>query len=284
MGEKSHILAGMEPLKLSYPNKTTWDKIEAAARQQNLGIADIQSIVESLVPVSKLPKIQTIQYDPRVPDEWVGYCHAYKEYKDQVQEVLGRGAFPWTSVTQIKQRPGESPVEYLDRFRTAFETHCAVNNCEAEFDKPFVLESAANGLTKQYRDLALTGCAEFLTWDDLARWSTMCWGRLQESEGHTGLTPPTVNVGAVAAADDTKRLSLAEIECYQCGNLGHLGRTCRNGTKSCNKCGKPGHASKFCKADLNPSQRRKGKNEKPQNKPILSESAIAKLLKLVGED
>lgn len=46
-------------------------------RQQNLGIADVQSIVESLVPSGKLRKIQSIEFEHRVPMTLIEYCTAY---------------------------------------------------------------------------------------------------------------------------------------------------------------------------------------------------------------
>ncbi|XP_067304216.1 uncharacterized protein [Pseudorasbora parva] len=144
--EKNSLLAEIEPFKLYSPNKVLWDKIEAIARQQNLGIADIQALVEGLIPTSKLKAVQTIRPHPFVPSDWTEYCEAYTSYKYEVEELLGQGSYPWTSVTQVKQRVGESPLEYADRFRIAYETNCAVNCKPEDCDCFIVLESATGSL------------------------------------------------------------------------------------------------------------------------------------------
>ena len=41
--------------------------------------------------------------------------------KKQVKEILGWGSFPWTSVTKVKQKLCENPLEYVERFRAAYE-------------------------------------------------------------------------------------------------------------------------------------------------------------------
>lgn len=101
-------------------------------RQQNLGIADVQSIVEGLVPSGKLRKIQSIEYEHRVPMTLIEYCTAYSEYKRQVHELLGRGSFPWSSVSQLKQKPNESPLEYVENFRNAYENFAQMVCCHLE--------------------------------------------------------------------------------------------------------------------------------------------------------
>lgn len=89
--EKTCLLVGLEPFKLFTPNSTLWVKLEAIARHQNLGIADVQVLVESLVPTSKFTKVQAILFGPRVPETWRDCCEAYSEYKEKVQEILGQG-------------------------------------------------------------------------------------------------------------------------------------------------------------------------------------------------
>ncbi|XP_067243505.1 uncharacterized protein [Chanodichthys erythropterus] len=233
--EKNSLFAGLEPFKLFHPNKVLWDKIEAVARQQNLGIADVQVLVESLVPSSKLCRVQGIEFGPRAPVTWGQYCMAYSDYKRQVKEILGLGSFPWTSVTQVKKKPGESPLEYVERFQAAYENYCAADDNDEDYDSAIVIESATGGLSKVYRELLISGSVHIPNWECLVQWCAVCWSRLQANKDQ--------NIGEVSAAVVEAKTNLQNnIECYQCGRKGHLARSCRTHPLKCHKCGKLGHS------------------------------------------
>ncbi|XP_058611243.1 uncharacterized protein LOC131526775 isoform X1 [Onychostoma macrolepis] len=259
--EKNHLVTGIEHFELFSPNKVLWDKLEAVARQQNLGIADVQYMVETLVPHSKLSRVQAIRVDPLVPDDWAEYCQAYREYKEQVQDLLGRGSFPWTSVTQIKQRPNESPLEYVERFRAAYENDCAANNNNEDYDSAIIIESAISGLSKRYRDLLISGSVNIPNWYSLLQWSAVIWSRLQSEPGAT-----PVAVAAVAEAETNPPKVKV---CHNCSQAGHISRNCTNGPLRCSKCNRIGHLYNQCKAILPPFQGKKGRSDRQKNRPIL---------------
>lgn len=218
------------------PNKTLWDQLEAIARRENLGIADVQVLVECLVPSSKLAKVKAIVFNHRVPETQCNYCKAYSKYKEKVQDILGRGAFPWISVTLVKQRPGESPLEYIERFSEAYVNYCAANNKPEDYDCGAVIESVISRLSKQYKNLLISGLVDIPDWDSLTEWCAMTWRRLQ-SQNNSKLS----HTSAVETnpPDDRK--------CFKCGWQGHLARDCRYTSRKCKCCGKFGHLEKFCK-------------------------------------
>lgn len=272
--EKNNLLSGIEPFKLFSPNKVSWDKLESIARQQNLGIADIQYMVETLVPHSKLGRVQTIRVDPLVPTSWDEYCIAYREYKEQVQDLLGRGSFPWTSVTQIKQRPTESPLEYVERFRNAYENYCAANNNNEDYDSAIIIESAISGLTKRYRDLLISGSVNIPNWESLLQWSAISWSRLQSE--------PSAHPAAVAAGAEAET-NPPEVSCYNCRQPGHFSRNCPKETVKCSRCHKKGHVHTQCRVNLSQSNFKKGRRDRQPHRLPLSDADIAKLKKLVED-
>lgn len=86
---------------------------------------------------------------------------------------MGRGFFPWTSVTQVRQRTDESPLEYVERFRIAYETYCAVNSNFEDHNSGIVIESATGGLNTQYKDMLLNSAVDIRSWEDLLRWCSV---------------------------------------------------------------------------------------------------------------
>ncbi len=37
-------------------------------------------------------------------------------------------------MTQVKQRPGESPLDYAERFHASYKNYCAINNIPEDYD------------------------------------------------------------------------------------------------------------------------------------------------------
>lgn len=83
------------------------------------------------------------------------------------KEVILKNAFPWTCVTQIKQRANENPLEYVAHFHLAYENYCAANNANEVYNSAIVIESATSGQSKEYGELLIIGSVHILNWDSL---------------------------------------------------------------------------------------------------------------------
>ncbi|MGL5643247.1 MAG: hypothetical protein ACRCW3_00500, partial [Metamycoplasmataceae bacterium] len=121
-----------------------------------------------------------------------------------------------------------------------YENYCAANDNDVDYDSAIVIESATGGLSKEYRELLISGSVDIPNWKCLLRWCSVSWSRLQAHNDQ--------NIGKVSAAVvENKTHPQVNIKCYQCGKKGHMACDCYEKIFKCHKCGKLGHIRKFCK-------------------------------------
>lgn len=228
-GERQAILTALPPLKRQDPNTEFWRELDSLVEAHQMTLRDIHTIVKAKIPRDRWERLPASITTAQWMDLWVdgqgrplGLWQALDGFRKEIQEILGSGKIPFTSVTLIKQKDDESPDEYALRKWNAYERWALCAKKQPDRDDVQFTDTLVDGLSAKYQQALLLGVNPGETFDQIMQWA----GRLEmamRSNKEEGNKSYRRGVATAQYNMDTKKKLIV---CLNCGKPGHVRKDC----------------------------------------------------------
>ena len=246
--EKHSILNYIPRLKPNDPNIEAWNRIWSAMRNHELGIKDMVSLVETACPYAYTMDIQSINLSNSYPQSVAEYHRCFKDFKDDVQELLGNGFASFVDLYAVRHAEKEPFFDYVKRFEDRHRHYCEVKgDWTVTLDSDVMIHTAVSGLNSEFKTLYFNTIPPINRWLDFKQWGQrvdisltekrdyqkVSARRIAAIEGTTDSAPnPYTNFTCSAAmltpADNTSHGPPPPGHCYGCKQEGHWADKCPN--------------------------------------------------------
>ncbi|KAG1930783.1 hypothetical protein F2P79_022101 [Pimephales promelas] len=228
-GERQAILSALPPLKRQDPNTEFWRELDSLVEAHQMTLKDIHTIVKAKIPRDRWERLPASITTAQWVDLWVdgqgrplGLWQTLDVFRKEIQEILGSGKIPFTSVTLIKQKDDESPDEYALRKWNTYERWALCAKKQPDRDDVQFTDTLVDGFSSKYQQALSLGVNPGETYDQIMQWA----GRLEMAMRSNKEEGNKTNRKGVATAQYNMDTKNKIVVCGNCGKRGHSRKDC----------------------------------------------------------